>query len=65
MVTLGSQTRLPLLFASDPGSHIVEGLEPFTEYYFLVEACTVIGCAESDTASAFTLESGEYTLNLA
>ncbi len=53
------QTRIPLLLSSSTGSHTVEGLEPFTEYFFLVEACTAVGCAESDVASTFTLESGE------
>ena len=49
-----------LLISSDVGSHVVEGLQPFTEYGFLVEACTAVGCNESDTATAFTLESGKF-----
>lgn len=41
------------------GSYVVGGLEPFTEYAFLMEACTSIGCNRSEAASALTLESGE------
>lgn len=44
---------------SEVGSYTVGGLEPFTEYVFLVEACTSVGCNRSDTNSVITLESGE------
>ena len=62
MVTMdtGGQSRTPLVFSSDVGSYIVEDLEPFTEYSFLIEACTIVGCNESDVASVLTLEDGMY-----
>lgn len=55
----GSQRTL-VFISSEIGSYDAEGLEPFTEYSFLIEACTVEGCSESDPASQTTLESGEY-----
>ena len=44
---------------SEVDNHTVGGLEPFTEYSFLVEACTSVGCNRSDVNSVITLESGE------
>ena len=44
---------------SEVGSHIIGGLEPFTEYMFLLEACTSVGCNRSEAESVITLESGE------
>ena len=41
------------------GNYTVGGLEPFTEYVFLVEACTSVGCNRSDVNSVITLESGK------
>lgn len=45
-------------FFSEVSSYVVGGLEPFTEYMFLVEACTTVGCNRSAVASVVTLESG-------
>ena len=45
-------------------SFIVGGLEPFTEYTFLVEACTSVGCNRSDVNFVITLESGELQNNI-
>ena len=59
MVTLEPLTRTRLLLSSEPGSLVVEDLLPFTSYGFQVEACTIVGCGESDVSFAFTLESGE------
>ncbi len=59
VVESGSQTRILLLLSSDTGSHTVEGLDPFTEYHFLVEACTEVNCTASELATVRTLESGE------
>ena len=44
---------------TEVGNYTVGGLEPFTEYVFLVEACTSVGCNRSDVNSVVTLESGE------
>ena len=40
-------------------SYIVSGLEPFTKYSFVLEACTSVGCNRSEPSSTVTLESGE------
>ena len=57
----GGQGGGDMLVASftDVGNYTVGGLEPFTEYVFLVEACTSVGCNRSDVNSVVTLESGE------
>lgn len=44
---------------NDVGSHVIGGLQPFTEYEFLVEACTLVGCNRSGAESVVTLESGK------
>ena len=45
--------------SSSPGAFVVNDLQPFTEYSFLVEACTIAGCTESAVGTGFTEESGE------
>ena len=45
--------------SSLPGSFIVAGLEPYTEYDFIVEACTIAGCTASGVGSGLTGESGK------
>lgn len=57
-ITVGGGEMLVASF-SEVGSYTVGGLEPFTEYVFLVEACTSVGCNRSDVNSVITLESGE------
>ena len=57
-ITAGGGEMLVASF-SEVGSYIVGDLEPFTEYVFLVEACTSVGCNRSDVNSVVTLESGE------
>ena len=42
-----------------PGTFLLEELTPFTEYSILLEACTLVGCANSSSASARTMEGGE------
>ena len=39
----------------------MDGLEPFTEYGFIVEVCTAAGCTESEVGSGRTGESGMTT----
>lgn len=56
-VSNGSTTFLTN--SSSPGTFVVSDLQPFTEYSFLVEVCTVAGCTESAVGSGFTEESGE------
>ena len=46
--------------APTPGSALVGGLLPFVEYFFVLEACTALGCARSQPSSTFTLESGQF-----
>ena len=43
------------------GTFLLEELTPFTNYSFLLEACTLVGCANSSMASARTMEGGETT----
>ena len=57
MATLPS--RFLLLSPSEPGSLVVEQLQPFTQYGFQLEACTIVGCSDSDNVTSFTLESGK------
>ncbi len=57
-ITMGGGEML-VASLREVGSYTVGGLEPFTEYVFLVEACTSVGCNRSDVNSIFTLESGE------
>ena len=59
MVSLETGERVLLLSSSETGSFVVDDLQPFTEYGFLVVACTAEGCGDSNTATAFTTESGE------
>lgn len=40
------------------GSILVTGLAAFTNYSFLVEACTAVGCANSSITTTATLEIG-------
>ena len=47
--------------ATSPESLVVDGLEPYTEYGFIVEVCTIVGCTESAVGTGFTDESGELT----
>lgn len=42
-----------------PGSIILSGLEPFTEYGFVVRVCTDAGCNTSEVGSGRTGESGK------
>lgn len=55
-----------MLIASFNGvaSYIVDGLQPFTEYSFLIEACTSVGCNRSEVTSTLTLESGETYISI-
>ena len=62
-ITAGGGEMLVASF-SEVGSYIVGDLEPFTEYVFLVEACTSVGCNRSDINSVITLESGKRMLNI-
>ena len=57
-VTTGGDTDTLLTISSVPRSFYVDGLEPFTEYGFIVEVCTVAGCTESGVGSGRTGESG-------
>ena len=61
MVSLETGERVLLLSSSEIGSFVVDDLQPFTEYGFLVEACTAEGCGASGTATGFTAESGGFT----
>lgn len=45
--------------SSSPGSFVVDGLDPFTEYGFVVETCTNAGCTDSPEGTGFTGESGK------
>ena len=49
-----------LTTSASPGSLILSGLEPFTEYGFVVEVCTAAGCSISREGSGRTGESGKY-----
>ena len=46
------------------GSAVVDELQPFTEYFFVLEACTAVGCNRSEVVSGFTQESGKWTLKI-
>ena len=60
MVSVGLPSSRSLLqFSSEPGSLVVQELLPFTQYGFQLEACTSVGCNNSDIATQFTLESGK------
>ena len=41
------------------GTFLLDKLAPFTEYSFLLEACTQVGCTNSSSATAQTMEGGE------
>ena len=56
--TTDDNTDMLLTSSSVPGSFLVDGLEPFTEYGFVVEVCTAAGCTESEVGSGRTGESG-------
>jgi usherin len=62
-ITVGGGEML-VASLSEVGSYTVGGLEPFTEYVFLVEACTSVGCNRSDVNSIVTLESGESLVHV-
>lgn len=49
-----------LTFSSSPAYLIVDGLDPFTEYGFVVEVCTAVGCNDSQVGTGQTGESGKY-----
>ena len=57
-ITEGDGEMLVVSFG-EVGRHVVGGLDAFTEYEFLLEACTSVGCNRSESASVVTLESGE------
>lgn len=40
-------------------SAVVDELQPFTQYFFTVEACTAQGCNRSQPTSGFTQEGGK------
>lgn len=42
------------------GSILVPDLSAFTNYSFLVEACTAAGCTNSSVTTTTTLEIGNY-----
>lgn len=58
-VSLVSGEQRLLLLSGSVGQELVEGLQPYTEHGFLLEACTTVGCNASQVASVFTLESSE------
>lgn len=41
-----------------PGSEIISGLTPFSQYSFTTLVCTSVGCTSSGTTMATTSESG-------
>lgn len=45
-------------FSVMTGSILVPGLSAFTNYSFLVEACTATGCTNSSVMTATTFEIG-------
>ncbi len=49
-------------FTTDPETIILNNLSPFTEYSFLLEVCTAIGCTNSDVVTMATLEGGELLI---
>jgi hypothetical protein len=57
--TTGGDRDSLLTSSSSPGSLVLSGLEPFTEYGFLVEVCTVAGCSTSEVQTGRTGESGK------
>ena len=59
--TPDSDVDVLLTNSSLPGSSVVAGLEPFTEYGFIVVACTSAGCNQSEVGSGFTGENGKFT----
>ncbi len=58
-VERGGGGEVQVATSAAPGSVLVGGLLPFVEYFFILEACTALGCARSPASSAFTQESGE------
>lgn len=51
--------------ANMPLNGTVTGLLPFTNYTFLVAACTTVGCGDpSDQVTEMTLEDGELSIHL-
>lgn len=59
-VSLVTGEQQLLLLSGSVEQVLVEELQPYTEYGFIVEACTTVGCNASQVASIFTLESGEW-----
>ena len=55
-------SEIPVASSPSPGTTLVTGLLPFTEYFFLLEACTALGCARSPLSSVTTLESGQLEI---
>lgn len=58
-VTLGSEAVIigeEIVFTGLAMSTTVTGLQPFTEYFFVVRACTSGGCGSSDPSSVRTME---------
>jgi usherin len=58
-ITSGGDAESFLTSSPSPSSFIVTGLEPFTEYSFVVEVCTAAGCTRSNMGKGFTGESGK------
>ena len=46
------------------GNTLVTGLTAFTNYSFLVEACTAAGCTNSSITTTATLEIGNEFFNI-
>lgn len=63
-VSAGGSAGTLLTNSPLPGSHAVDGLEPYTEYGFIVEVCTTAGCTDSAVGSGFTEESGKLVVVL-
>lgn len=58
-VTLGGEGVIfieEVVFVGDSLSVVVSGLRPFSDYYFIVRACTSGGCGFSEPSSVQTLE---------
>lgn len=58
----GGHAAAFLTNSSLPGSFVVDGLDPYTEYGFVVEACTNAGCTNSSEGTGFTGESGKFLI---
>lgn len=48
-----------LTTSSSPGAYEVDGLQSYTEYGFILIACTSAGCNQSAVGTGFTAESSE------